>query len=76
MERLIKKSRNSNSSWNYVNKQNISLFPKSKGHEFKTKCLDLNGNLVDDFIKEFHKEKTLEMSFYDPEQKDLYQFFN
>jgi hypothetical protein len=75
VERLITKSKNYNSSWNYINKQNISLFPKSKGDEFKTKCLDLNGNLVKDFFKEFHKEKRLEMSFYDPKQQLLSNFF-
>ena len=75
VERLITKSRNYNSSWNYINKQNISLFPKSKGDEFKAKCLDLNGNLVEDFSKEFHKDKVLEMVFYDPKQQSLSNFF-
>ena len=74
VERLIKKSRNYNSSWNYINKQNISLFPKSEGDKFKATCIDLAGNLVNDFTKEFHKEKTLEMPFYDPKQKKLFDF--
>lgn len=75
VKRLVDKPRNSNSSWNYLNRQNISFFPKSKGEDFKTKCLDLNGNLIDNFIREFHRKKKLEMPFYDPEQKDLSQFF-
>lgn len=75
VERLINKPRRYNSSWNYINKQNISLFPKSKGDEFKSKCLDLHGNLKDKLSDEFHKNKILEMPFYDPEQQTLSSFF-
>jgi hypothetical protein len=75
VERLINKSRDYYSSWHYTDRQNISLFPKSEGNNFKNKCFDLNGNLVDDFIKEFHKDKTLKMPFYNPEQESLSKFF-
>jgi len=74
VERLIKQPRNYNSSWCYVNKQNISFFPKSEGKDFRAKCLDLHGNLIDDLTKEFHKNKVLEMPFYHPEQRSLSQF--
>jgi hypothetical protein len=72
--RLINKPRSYNSSWNYINKQNISLFPKSKGEKFKTKCLDLRGNIINNIYKEFHKDKILEMTFFDPSQKKLFDY--
>ncbi|MCD6227188.1 hypothetical protein J7J90_01720 [Candidatus Micrarchaeota archaeon] len=76
VDRLIKKPRNYNSSWYYVNKQNISFFPKSKGEDFKAKFFDLDGNLIiDDLTKEFHKNKKLEMPFYGSKQQSLLQFF-